>query len=79
MTAITAPWIRRVGAGVVLVAAPALIALGTATASHADANASDANGTSSRMSPKYGPTSMGPNYGGGCLTPYGTYQHCNAS
>jgi hypothetical protein len=35
MTAITPTWIRRVSAGVVLAAAPALIALGTATASHA--------------------------------------------
>lgn len=76
MNAITATWIRRATAGVVLAAAPALIALGTATASHADPNTSANDNGNSRMSPKYAPTPMGPQYGGGCLTSYGTYQHC---
>jgi hypothetical protein len=45
MTANTTTWIRRVAAGAVLAAAPALIALGTATASYADST-----------SPSYSPT-----------------------
>jgi hypothetical protein len=44
----TTSWIRRVAAGAVLAAAPALIALGTATASHA----AETNSTS----PSYSPT-----------------------
>ena len=47
MAANTTTWIRRVAAGAVLAAAPALIALGTATASHAD---------DVRTSPSYAPT-----------------------
>ena len=38
MTAATNTWIRRVTAGAVLAAAPALIALGTATASYAQSS-----------------------------------------
>jgi hypothetical protein len=76
MTANTT-WIRRVAAGAVLVAASALIALGTATASYADTNA-NANATH-RISPSYAPTPTGAQYyGGDCLNPYGTYQNCNA-
>jgi len=48
-------WIRRVTAGAVLVAAPALIALGAAPASHADAGAPPV-----RTSPSYSPTPRGP-------------------
>jgi hypothetical protein len=47
-------WIRRVAVGAVLVAAPALIALGTASASHADAGNSQV-----RTSPSYSPTPSG--------------------
>jgi hypothetical protein len=47
MTTITSTWIRRVSAGAVLAAAPALIALGTATASYADSNST---------SPSFAPT-----------------------
>ncbi len=47
MTANTTTWIRRISAGAVLAAAPALIALGTATASHAE---------SSSVSPSFSPT-----------------------
>lgn len=36
-------WIRRVAAGAVLAAAPALIALGTATSSHADSTGPNFN------------------------------------
>jgi hypothetical protein len=44
-------WIRRAVAGGVLAAAPALIALGTATASHAE---------SSSTAPSYAPAPVGP-------------------
>jgi hypothetical protein len=50
MAANTTTWIRRVAAGAVLVAAPALIALGTASASHADTGS-----PSIRTSPSYAP------------------------
>ena len=43
----TTSWIRRVAAGAVLAAVPALIALGTATASHA----AETNSTSPSSSP----------------------------
>ena len=43
-------WIRRISAGAILVAAPALIALGTASTSHADAGAPPV-----RTSPSYSP------------------------
>src|ERR1700758_3922515 len=54
MTTNNSTWIRRVAAGAVLVAAPALIALGTASASHAEAGAPPA-----RTSPSYAPTPSG--------------------
>jgi hypothetical protein len=54
MTANTTTWIRRVTAGAFLVAAPALIALGTASASHADAGTSE-----TRHSAFYAPAQKG--------------------
>ena len=54
MTANTTTWIRRVATGAVLLAAPALIALGTASATHADTGAS-----ATRTSPSYAPTPRG--------------------
>jgi hypothetical protein len=51
MNATTTTWIRRVAAGAVLAAAPALIALGTATASNAQ---------SGSTTPSYSPAPMGP-------------------
>jgi hypothetical protein len=54
MTTNNSTWIRRVAAGAVLVAAPALIALGTASASHADTGS-----PSIRTSPSYAPTPSG--------------------
>ena len=56
MTANTTTWIRRVAAGAVMAAAPALIALGTASASHADAGA---GAPSIRTSPSFSPTPKG--------------------
>jgi hypothetical protein len=50
MTTNTTPWTRRVTAGLFLVAAPALIALGTASTSHADAGTPPV-----RTSPSYSP------------------------
>ncbi len=58
MTANTPTWFRRVAAGAVLAAAPALIALGTATASHAQSGSS-----SHSTPPSYAPTAMGPSNG----------------
>jgi hypothetical protein len=51
-------WIKRVAAGAVLVAAPALIALGTATAANAESSSVTDNNTTS--SPVYAPPQMGP-------------------
>ena len=58
MTRNTTTWARRLAAGAVLAAAPALIALGTATASHATAGSS-----SGSTSPSYAPTPTGPSSG----------------
>jgi hypothetical protein len=50
----------------VLAAAPALIALGTATASHAETNSTSPPGRGSDNFSNYPPTNQ---------TPYGTYQN----
>jgi hypothetical protein len=56
----TNTWIRRVAAGAVLAAAPALIALGTATASHAESGTSTGSTSSTSPGYKYSPTQTGP-------------------
>lgn len=52
---ITTSWTRRLAAAAVLAAAPALIALGTATASHADATSNLDNLGSSMHVPVHHP------------------------
>jgi hypothetical protein len=56
----TNTWIRRVAAGAVLAAAPALIALGTAAASHAESGNSTSSTSSTSPGYKYSPTQTGP-------------------
>jgi hypothetical protein len=54
-------WIKRMAAGAVLAAAPALIALGTATAANAEAGSGTNNTTNNTTSSSsYAPPQMGP-------------------